>query len=153
MERFFVAIKEESLHAQEFVIEPLPAEMGATVLFLGSVRETGGKTSSGKRVTAISYDFHRSLAETALREIAREICDISPEVRIKIIHRVGYVKTGEVSIAIVVESPHRDDAYRFSRRIIEEIKRRVPIWKKEHYADGESDWLDGTSLRQVKGRN
>lgn len=152
MERVCVAIKDEPIHAEELAIEPLSAEMGATVVFLGSVRATGGKTSGGKRVTAISYDVHRGLAETVLRDIAREIYDLSPNVRVKIIHRVGYVKTGEVSIAIVVESPHRDDAYSFSRKIIEEIKRRVPIWKKEHYADGESAWLEGTSLREIKGR-
>ena len=63
-------------------------------------------------------------------------------------HRIGDLAIGEVSLAIVVGSPHRDEAYRISRLVIEEVKRRLPVWKKEHYIDGDATWLPGTDPRE-----
>jgi molybdopterin synthase catalytic subunit len=82
-----------------------------------------------------------------LREICAEVRrEIGAEFRIAIIHRVGLVSVGECSIAIGVSSAHRDEAYRASRFIIEQVKHRIPIWKKEIYHDGEGRWLEGCSL-------
>jgi molybdopterin synthase catalytic subunit len=64
--------------------------------------------------------------------------------RLCVIHRVGDLAVGETSVAIAVSSPHRAEAYDASRYVIEEIKKRLPVWKKEHYADGKQEWVEGT---------
>ena len=69
---------------------------------------------------------------------------------ISVVHRVGRLEVGEASVAIVVASPHRDAAYQASRYIIEELKQRVPVWKKEGYVDGERAWLDGATPRPAE---
>jgi molybdopterin synthase catalytic subunit len=125
----------------------LSASHGAEILFLGVVRNI----NLGRDVEAVAYDAFAPLAEKTLAEIA-------DEARVKfagtsgvplqavIYHRTGKLKVGEVSLAIAVSSRHRDEAYEASRYIIEEIKERAPIWKKEFYTDGESDWLKGHAL-------
>jgi len=132
------------------VIDPaaLTAEVahdrnGATVLFLGTVRET----NAGRTVTGIEYSAYRSMAE---RELASIVAEASAEFGtsdIVVEHRVGTLEIGEVSVAIAVAHPHRGAAYDASRYVIEQIKRRVPIWKREHYADGTREWVDPTAHR------
>jgi molybdopterin synthase catalytic subunit len=132
----------------EHVIDPtaLAAEAaregnGATVLFLGTVRDTNG----GRSVTGIEYCAYRSMAQ---RELAAIVAEASrdfgtPDVVVE--HRVGVLDIGDVSVAITVAHPHRGPAYDASRYVIEQIKRRVPIWKREHYADGTREWVDPTA--------
>ena len=134
----------------DHVIDPaaLTAEVahdrnGATVLFLGTVRET----NDGRSVTGIEYSAYRSMAE---RELAAIVAEASREFGtsdIVVEHRVGTLDIGEVSVAIAVAHPHRGAAYDASRYVIEHIKRRVPIWKREHYTDGTREWVDPTAHR------
>lgn len=116
---------------------------GAEVLFLGVVREM----NLGRRVEAVAYDAFQPLAEKTLAEITEEAkLKFNQDLRSVIFHRTGKLRVGEVSIGIAVSSCHRDEAYEASRFIIEEIKIRAPIWKKEYYVDGESEWLKGHAL-------
>ncbi|HEV8445543.1 MAG TPA: molybdenum cofactor biosynthesis protein MoaE [Gemmatimonadaceae bacterium] len=136
----------------DHVIDPaaLTAEVahdrnGATVLFLGTVRET----NDGRSVTGIEYSAYRSMAERELAAIVAEATGEFGTPDIVVEHRVGTLEIGEVSVAIAVAHPHRGAAYDASRYVIEQIKRRVPIWKCEHYADGTREWVDPTARRAV----
>ena len=98
---------------------------------------------------AVSYDAFVPLAEQILKEIADEACkQWGEDLRIFIQHRTGRLEPGEVSVAIGVSSMHRNESYLASRYIIEQIKVRAPIWKKEHYENGETEWLKGHALCQ-----
>lgn len=115
-------------------------EDGATLLFLGVVRNHHG----GRSVSGLHYEAYEEMAQAMLDRIAREGARILGTDRVAVVHRVGDLEVGEVSVAIAVSSPHRAEAYRASRYVMEEIKKRLPIWKKEHYVEGESSWLQGT---------
>jgi molybdopterin synthase catalytic subunit len=115
-------------------------EDGAAVLFLGMVRDH----ADGRPVTGMTYESYEEMAEPVLREIATEAARRIGSDRVAVVHRVGDLAIGEVSVAIAVSSPHRAEAFDASRYVIEEIKKRLPVWKKEHYADGEPEWVEGT---------
>jgi molybdopterin synthase catalytic subunit len=121
------------------------ASQGAEVIFSGVVRAN----NLGKQVTGVSYDAFEPLAEKVLREIGEEAAKRwGPDVSVLIQHRTGRLKVGEASVLIVTRSPHRAEAYEASRYIIDELKTRVPIWKQEHYQEGNSQWLRGHALCQ-----
>lgn len=125
----------------ERVLEQVGApEDGATLLFLGVVRNH----ADGRPVSGLHYEAYVEMAEGVLREIAREGAEILGTDRMAVAHRTGDLEVGDVSVAIAVSSPHRAEAYQASRYVMEEIKKRLPIWKKERYADGESEWVRGT---------
>jgi molybdopterin synthase catalytic subunit len=115
---------------------------GAQVLFTGMVRNH----NLGKQVLGVSYDAFEPLAEKVLLAIGEEARKKWGEVSIRIVHRVGRLEVGEISVAILVTSPHRKEAWGASQEVIEKLKTNAPIWKKEHYGDGESQWLKGHSL-------
>ena len=114
---------------------------GAQSLFLGVVRDE----HEGRRVTAVTYEAFAPLAEKALAEIVAEAESRWP-VQVAAAHRLGRLAIGEASVGIAAGSPHRAEAFEACRFVIEEIKRRLPVWKKEHYSDGESRWLSGCAL-------
>jgi len=125
----------------EDVLAHVGAEQdGATVLFLGVVRDH----ADGRPVTGMTYESYEEMAVPVLREIALEAAQRIDSDRVAVVHRVGDLTIGEVSVAIAVSSPHRAEAFDASRYVIEEIKKRLPVWKKEHYADGAREWVDGT---------
>ncbi len=115
---------------------------GAVLIFQGNVRNR----HEGRPVTRLTYSAYRSMALLRLRRIAMELEAGSETVRVGIVHRLGDVAVGEASIAIVVASPHRAAAYEASRRALERLKAEVPIWKREHYAGGESAWREEEPL-------
>ena len=117
---------------------------GASIIFNGTVRST----NDNKEVIGMTYDTHDQLVLKSFEEIYNEVAE-----KLKILDKVvfiehikGYVGLGETSIIIAVACKHRDQAYILSRYIIEEIKRRSPIWKKEHYKSNESKWLKGNPI-------
>jgi molybdopterin synthase catalytic subunit len=114
-------------------------EDGAVLLFLGVVRNH----ADGRSVDGMSYEAYEEMARSVLAEIAREASERHGTDRIVVVHRVGDLRLGETSVAIAVSTPHREKAYEANREIIEEIKKRLPIWKKEHYVDGDSAWVPG----------
>ena len=118
-------------------------ECGAEAVFIGKVRNQ----NFGRKVVSVFYDAFAPLAEEIFRKLAIEAIRRSgEEISISIYHRIGEVKVGEWSIVIRVESPHREEAFQACRFLIEETKRSAPIWKKEIYEDGESEWVKGHAL-------
>ena len=103
---------------------------------------------NNKQVTGITYDTHDSIVEKSFKEISDEaISAITAEHPIVFIeHAKGYLPLGGISIVIAVAAKHRGQVYDLSRFIIEEIKKRTPIWKKEHYDNEETTWLEGTPV-------
>lgn len=115
-------------------------EDGAAILFLGVVRDH----ADGRAVSGMRYDAYVEMAEPVLHAIAEEASERLGTDRVAVSHRVGELDIGEVSVAIAVSSPHRAEAFDASRYVIEEIKKRLPVWKKEHYVDGSAEWVEGT---------
>ena len=118
-----------------------PAD-GAVLLFLGTVRDH----ADGRAVDGLRYEAYQEMAEDVLAEIAREAAERLGTHRIAVVHRVGELSIGDVSVAIAVSSPHRAEAFQASRYVIEEIKKRLPVWKREQYVDGEAGWVPGRTL-------
>ena len=123
-------------------------DFGASLIFSGTVRSQ----NNNKSVLGITYDSHDALVIKSFEEIYNEA---EQKLNIKnksvfIEHAKGYLNLGETSIIIAVACIHRDEAYVLSRYIIEEIKKRSPIWKKEHYTDNQSDWLKGNPIVHEK---
>lgn len=112
---------------------------GAVLLFLGTVRNH----AEGRPVEGIHYEAYEAMAREVLEEILREVAEHTGVPRLAAVHRIGELEVGEVSIAIAVSSPHRDAGYQASRLVIEEVKRRLPVWKKERYGDGGEEWVGG----------
>ena len=111
---------------------------GAQVVFTGAVRNH----NQGKPVRGVSYEAFEPLTEGIFTDICEEAQEKwGPDLSIRLVHRLGRLEVGELSVVIIVASRHRDESYQASRYIIEELKHRAPIWKKEHYETGDSEWL------------
>lgn len=115
---------------------------GAVVLFLGTVRDH----HAGRKVERLTYSAYRRMAEDALARIVSELEAAHPGLRAAIVHRLGDVPVGEPSVVIAIASAHRAAAYDASRAALERLKAEVPIWKREHYADGEVVWREEEPL-------
>ncbi|WP_082234663.1 molybdenum cofactor biosynthesis protein MoaE [Halobacillus massiliensis] len=111
-------------------------EAGAINTFIGTVREF----TKGKRTLFLEYQAYTAMAEAKLKEIGEEIEKKWPEAKTAITHRIGKLDIQDIAVVIAVSSPHRADSYEASRYAIERIKEIVPIWKKEHWEDGEA-WI------------
>ena len=131
--------------AEKFIKD---SKFGASIYFLGTVRNI----NDNKTVTGITYDSHDEMVIKSFEEIYNE-ADQKLDIKDKAVfieHAKGHLKLGEISIIIAVARKHRDQAYVLSRYIIEEIKKRSPIWKKEHYENEESEWLKGNPIANEK---
>jgi molybdopterin synthase catalytic subunit len=120
-------------------------QYGAISLFVGTVREV----NEGRSVSAIEYSAYKSMASAELERILDEAVERFGISALVVEHRIGLLGLGEVSVAIAAAHPHRAPALDSTRYVIEEIKKRVPIWKKEHYSDGTREWVDPTRAPQV----
>lgn len=118
------------------------ASCGAVSLFLGTVRDV----NEGRQVTGIEYTAYESMATAELTRIAEEAVARFAGIRVAVIHRVGTLALGDVSVAIAVAHAHRAPALDAGRYVIEELKRRVPIWKREHYVDGTREWVNAANV-------
>jgi len=114
------------------------ATLGGTALFLGTVR----RSPEDGEVEGIEYTAYEAMAEEELGRIVAEAREHWPQGRVAVLHRLGYVPTGEASVAVAVGAPHRADAFAACRWVIDEIKRRAPIWKKERLPDGAARWVE-----------
>jgi MoaE-MoaD fusion protein len=115
---------------------------GAVVVFLGTVRDHHAGRSVGK----LTYSAYRAMALEGLRRIVTDLEAAHPDLRTAIVHRLGEIHVGEPSVVIAVGSPHRAAAYEASRTALERLKAEIPIWKREHYADGEAAWREEEPL-------
>ena len=139
MEKILISNAENFISSSKF---------GASIYFIGTVRDL----NNDKIVKGITYDAHDEMVIKSFENIYKEADD---KLKIKdravfIEHVKGYVNLGEISIIIAVACKHRDQAYLLSRYFIEEIKKRSPIWKKEHYEKNESVWLKGNPILNEK---
>ena len=112
-------------------------DCGAVVTFLGTVREL----TDGKATVALDYEAYDGMGEKKMAEIEQDTRQRWPVGDMVMVHRLGHLETGEVSVAVVVSCPHRAQAFEACRHAIDRLKEIVPIWKKENWASGESEWV------------
>ena len=110
---------------------------GAVVTFLGTVREVTGD----RHTASLDYEAYPEMAERKMREIESEARARWPIIDAALVHRIGHLELGEVSVAIAVSCPHREQAFEACRFLIDRVKEVVPIWKRENSAHGESEWV------------
>jgi molybdopterin synthase catalytic subunit len=137
------AISKEPIDIQEVINKVVEREAGAITTFIGTVREL----THGKKTLFLIYEAYESMAVKKLEQIGKEIGERWPDAKVAITHRVGRLEITDVAVVIAVSTPHRADAYEANRYAIERIKQIVPIWKKEHWENGES-WI-GDQLEKV----
>jgi molybdopterin synthase catalytic subunit len=136
------AVVDRPIDCAALLAEVADPSTGATALFVGTVRET----NLGRPVTGIEYAAYTAMAERELAAIARDTAEQYAPLRLVVEHRTGTLGLGEISIAIAAAHAHRGPAMDAMRDIIEAVKVRVPIWKREHYADGTREWVDPTAV-------
>jgi molybdopterin synthase catalytic subunit len=140
------AIVARPLDATALLAEVASHDSGASTLFVGTVR----RVNDGKQVTGIDYAAYGPMAESEMAACAAEASARFGTDRIVVEHRIGMLLLGEASIVIAVSHARRAGAMDAQRYLIEEIKKRVPVWKREHYADGTREWVDPTAPRAVE---
>lgn len=135
-----VALVSGPIDVAALLAEVSSTASGATTVFLGTVRAV----NEGRAVEGIDYSAYEGMARRELEAIAQEAVARFGTAHVVVEHRLGYLALGEASIAIVVSHPRRSPAMDAARYVIEEVKKRVPIWKREHYVDGTREWVDPT---------
>lgn len=135
-------ITSEPLDLQRLLDETEDVGSGALAVFGGTVREN----NEGRRVSGMTYDGHPSMGAKVLAELERETIERFGVRRCRIMHRIGPMRLGETSVWVVVRDAHRGPALQAAQWAIDALKERVPVWKEEHYTDGESRHLAGTPL-------
>lgn len=110
---------------------------GAVILFLGTVREM----TAGRQTVSLDYEAYPQMAEAKLAEIAAQARERWPISKLAISHRLGHLELGDISVAVAVSCPHRHQAFDAGRFLIDELKAWVPIWKKENWSDGSTEWV------------
>ncbi|HEU4641052.1 MAG TPA: molybdenum cofactor biosynthesis protein MoaE [Gemmatimonadaceae bacterium] len=138
------AIVTRPIDLQALLAEVARHANGATLLFVGTVRDV----NDGRAVTGIEYSAYGAMAEAELGRIVAEAAERFGTTDIAVEHRVGRLALGEASVAIAVAHPRRAGAYELSRWVIEELKHRIPVWKREEYVDGTREWLDPTAAKE-----
>jgi molybdopterin synthase catalytic subunit len=136
-------ISKEPINIQAVIDKVVEREAGAITTFIGTVREL----THGKKTLFLIYEAYEAMAVKKLAQIGAEIEERWPGAKAAITHRVGRLEITDVAVVIAVSTPHRADSFEASRYAIERIKEIVPIWKKEHWEDGE-EWI-GNQLETV----
>ena len=131
-----IRLLEGPLDLEAVVAEAADERAGAIATFQGTVR----KQSRGRDVTALEYEAYSEMAEKGIAEIAGEVKERYDLCEVAVAHRLGRVEIGETSVVIAVSAPHRQDALAACKDVIDALKERVPLWKKELYVGGE-EWI------------
>ena len=131
------AISAEPLSAAEHIAAVERPDCGACVLFTGDVRDH----DHSRPVVELEYVGH-PLAAEVLREVATEIATRLPEGSVAISHRVGVLKVGDVALVAAVSAPHRAEAFEACRELVEQVKHRLPVCKRQVFADGTEEWVN-----------
>lgn len=142
MSEVFVDVRVAPLSVDEAIEHVEHAGAGAVCLFLGTVRDI----SDGRAVAGLEYEAYAPMAIAEMKRIADEIALEIPGVRLAALHRTGALAVGEVAVVCAASAPHRDEAYRACRALIDRIKARVPIWKREH-GPGGAHWVGWNDAR------
>ena len=127
---------------ERLLAEATRPDCGAIALFLGTTRDH----HAGRRVVRLAYEAYEPMALAALERLEAEAVSRSGAARCRIVHRLGEVPIGEPSVAVMVTAAHRAPAFEACRRAMDELKRTVPIWKQEHFAEGGPEWVEGMPL-------
>lgn len=130
-------ITDEVITAEDVIQAVEADDAGAIVPFLGTVRNNTG----GRKVSYLEYEAYAPMAEKKMAEIAQEIREKWGLDHVAMIHRVGRLEIGEVSVAVAVASPHRKEAFEACKYAMDRLKQIVPIWKREVWEDGEQEWV------------
>ena len=129
-------VLETPLSVEEATAAVSAPDVGGVDLFLGLVRDH----NDGRRVTRLEYHAYVSMAEKEMQRIAQEIAAEIPGVRLAALHRIGSLAVGDLAVVCAAGAPHRGEAFRACRALIDRLKERVPIWKRELFEDG-SAWV------------
>jgi molybdopterin synthase catalytic subunit len=131
-----LGIRSEAFDAAEVLAAVDDAGAGGVVSFTGLVRDSDG----GRDVVELEYEAHPG-AEQALRRVAEAVVRDLPVTAVAALHRTGLLAVGDVAVVVAAAAPHRGEAFEAARRLIDDLKREVPIWKRQVFADGEQEWV------------
>ena len=135
--RVHVSVSEETIDAAEMLRFVADASAGCTVLFTGTARDhSPGRVG----VSKLEYEAYGSVAEDKIAEIVADAMQQWPLIKVAAVHRTGSLDIGESAVMVAVSSAHRSDAFPAARFVIDELKSRAPIWKKEHWPGG-AEWV------------
>jgi molybdopterin synthase catalytic subunit len=137
-----VAVRDAPLSIDEVAANVKHPGAGAVCVFLGTVRDR----SAGRSVLKLEYEAYASMAEAELRRIVGEITAEIPDIRLAVVHRTGMLTVGEIAVVCAASAPHRTEAYRGCRELIDRVKARAPVWKREHGPDG-AHWVGWKDAR------
>ena len=138
-----IEINDRPIDTGQLVRQVSAPAAGAVVLFLGTAREVTG----GRRTESLDYEAYGEMAREKLQGLEEEARRRWPIVGCGIVHRVGHLEIGAVSVAVAVSTAHRQDAFAAAEWLIDTLKQVVPIWKKENWADGTSQWVHPNTVR------
>jgi molybdopterin synthase catalytic subunit len=139
-----IKITEKSIDVQKVIDTASSLGAGAVNVFIGTVRNT----ANGKNVVWLEYEAYEAMAVAEIRKIIDEASHRWPLLGWAVSHRVGTLKPGEVSVVVAVSSPHRRESFEACQFIIDTVKEKAPIWKKEHFEDGE-EWVSARPAAAV----
>jgi len=131
-----LALRDTALDPAEVLAAVDDEGAGGVVSFTGLVRDTDG----GRGVTALEYVAHPD-AEAALRRVAEAVVADFPVCAVAAVHRTGLLGVGDVAVVVAAAAPHRGEAFEAARRLIDDLKATVPIWKRQVFVDGEQEWV------------
>jgi molybdopterin synthase catalytic subunit len=131
-----LGLRADPIDAAEVLAAVEDAGAGGVVSFTGLVRDVDG----GRAVTALEYEAHPG-AQDALRAVAEAVASDLPVVAVAALHRTGLLQVGDVAVVVAAAAPHRGEAFEAARRLIDDLKREVPIWKRQVFADGVEEWV------------
>ena len=136
-ERLSVTLTREPIDYHALTEQVRSDQAGAVVLFLGTVREL----TNGRRTLALDYDAYPQMAEVQMQQLLTEAGEKWPVTNAAIVHRLGHLELGDISVALAVSCGHRREAFDAGQFLIDELKVRVPIWKQENWDDGTTEWV------------
>jgi molybdopterin synthase catalytic subunit len=132
-----IRLTTDPIDAQALTEQVRRPDCGAVVTFLGTVRDL----TDGRVTVALDYEAYPGMAEKKMAEIEADTRSLWPVGAMMMVHRLGHLEVGEVSVAVAVSCPHRGQAFDACRYAIDRLKELVPIWKKENWADGSTEWV------------
>jgi len=144
-DNIYCALTRHAIETRVIVARLMSGAEGAVITFEGTVRNN----TKGRRTVCLDYECYESMALKTMAQIAREIAAAHDVLRVAMVHRLGRLLIGEASVAIIVTAPHRRAAFDAALEGINRLKKIVPIWKKEHFADGEV-WVEGEWAEDVQ---
>lgn len=132
-----IEIISETIETSKVLDSVMASHCGANVLFVGTTRDV-----TGERITTrLAYDCYETMATKEMQRLRDEAIEKFEIGEVSIVHRIGEVGVGEASIAVAVSAPHRKNAFAAAEWLMDTLKKQVPIWKQEHWADGTTEWV------------